>query len=431
MANIPDSLRAHDYYFPLDNGAVFMASVTGRSAPFIFRISCDLDEPVYLPDLEAALVSVADRFPFFKTVLRRGVFWFYLDPLKRPVRVFADTRYPVEYHRLGSMHRYLFRVRAYDSRISCEFHHILTDGTGAVEFVRALVACYLTRRGVSCLDWGTIKKPTDPVDPEELVDAYANLVGKTLPVPGKLPAAWHLPGKRLHGIPYRVTTGTMPVSVALEKARGSGVSLTVFLSAIYLAALQDVFEATPPRTAKPISVQIPVNMRRFHPTASLRNFFLCVSVSIDPRLGHYDFREILDRVSHEFALNLTVKELNRQIRRNVMGEEMLFSRLIPLVVKDPVLKIVGAFVDGPVSGNISNLQSVNLPPEFAAHVRRFDFLPGRKAAVGANIGVVSFGDCLSVTIGSLVREPALERAFFTRCVALGIPVTVDSNMQSK
>jgi hypothetical protein len=429
MANVPGSFHANDSYLPLDNSAIFTATVTRRASPFMYRLSCELDEPVHLPDLEAALAAVSARYPFFNTILRPGVFWHYLDPIRQPLRVLADTRYPVEYHRLGSMRRHLFRVRVYGSRISCEFHHILTDGTGSMEFLKSLVAAYLSRRGVACADWGSVRRPEDPPRAGEFEDAYAGLVGPGVPLPDRLPRAWHLPGPRFRGLAYRVTTGSMSVSAALEKARAGGNSLTAFLAAIHLAALQDVLEENPPRVFRPICVQVPVNMRNFHASDTLRNFFLVVPVSIDPRLGHYGFNEILARVNHTLRLSLTEKELNRQIRRNVRGEELFLSRIVPLAIKNVVVRIAGlAESDGSSSGSLSNLQSVSLPAEFARHVRRFDFLPSRSAPFGACIGVVSFGDVLSVTVGSLVADTAFERHFFSRCVALGIPVTVESNM---
>jgi len=406
-----------------------MASVTRRSTPYIYRLSCELDEVVHLPDLEAALDEVSKRFPFVKTALRRGFFWHYLDPIKKPIRVYADSRFPVEYHRLGVLNRYLFRVRVFGSRISCEFHHILTDGTGAMEFLRSLVAVYLTRRGVACDDWGTVRRPDATPHPDELKDAYAGLVGEGVPLPDRLPRAWQLPGPRYRALAYRVTTGTMPVTVALEKARAHGVSLTVFLAAIHLAALQDVYDSDPPREGRSITVLVPVNLRRLYRTDSMRNFFLVLPVSIDPRLGHYDFEEILERVNHTLKLNLTEKELNRQLRRNVRGEEQIASRLVPLFLKTAVLRLVASLgSDASSSGSLSNLQSVNMPAPFAARIRRFDFLPSRDAGTGANVGVVSWKDLLSVTIGSLVVDNAFERRFFCRCAAFGIPVTVESNM---
>jgi hypothetical protein len=429
MANIPFSAQTRDFFYPLDNSAVFIAATTGKASPFVYRMSCELDRPIHLPDLESALDRVAERFPFFKTELRPGMFWYYLDPLKKPFTLSADTRFPVVYHRLGQWNRYLFRVRVFGSRIACEFHHVLTDGTGAIEFLKCLVATYLSLRGVECADWQGIKQPGLAVDPAEMEDAYANNSRKNIQPPDSLQPAFKLPGNRYRGPEYRVTTGSMSVAQTLKIAREKGVTLTELLAAFHLAALQSVCESRSGTNYSPVCIQVPVNVRRFYPSPTMRNFFLFVPVSIDRRLGHYELPEILDRVHYSFRLNLTRKELDRQIRRNVRGEEYIFSRLVPLVLKNGVLRLIGRLsADKPYSGSISNLQGVSMPEPFAEHIRRFDFIPARNAVVGANIAVISWKDTLSVSVGSLAQDRSFERFFFSALVDSGIPVTVESNI---
>lgn len=425
---VANNRNSREVFWPLDNSAVFMASTSCRSSPYIFRVSCELDEIVHLPALESSLSRCMARFPSFATELRKGLFWYYLEPLSKPLRVIADSRYPAEYHSLRGQGRHLARVRVYGSSITCEFHHLLTDGTGGIEFLRSLVAEYLTTRGVSCDDWEGIRKPGTPVIPGELVDSYADIATGQAPLPDPQPRAFHLPGKRFRGLVYRVTTGTLSVADSLKVARENGCSLTELFVAAYLAALQDIQEESPPTRWKPICVQVPVNMRRFYPSETIRNFFLFITVSIDRRLGHWEFTEILERVRGEFRLNLTVKELSRQIKRNVQWEQRFLARLVPLSVKNPLLKFAAAVsVDLPFSGNISNLQTVKMPEAFASHIRRFAVLPARRRGVGANVGVVSWKDTLSLSVGSLMVSRAFEREFFRRIVDLGIPVRVESN----
>lgn len=429
MANISISLHNRDTFFPLDNSAVFIAATTGKNTPYIYRMSCELDEIVFLPDLERAFDLVSERFPAFKTELRSGLFWFYLEPLKKKLHIHPDTRFPVEYHRIGRSNSYLFRVRVYGSRIACEFHHVLTDGTGAIEFLKSLIATYYTIRGLECADWQGIKKPDDVINPCEMEDAYAHNVRKEIPLPDRLPAAFKLPGKRYCGLEYRITTGSVSVSASLKIAREKGVSLTELLAAVQLFALQSVMESQEGSKFNPICIQIPVNIRRFYTSQTMRNFFLFVPVSIDRRLGHYEFSEILERVHYQCKLNLTRKELDRQILRNVRGEQLLFSRVIPLGIKNNVMRFIGRFsADEPFSGSLSNLQGVFMPEPFASHIRRFDFVPSRNKLVGANIGVISWNDTLSISIGSLVQNRVFERFFFTSLVGLGIPVVVESNL---
>jgi hypothetical protein len=428
MANL-NKHNPHENYYPLDNSAVFIASITRKASPFIYRISCELDAPIYLPDLEKAFAMTIGRFLWFKAELRRGIFWYYLEPLKRDPKLAADTIFPVEYHRPGKGGHYLFRVRVFGSRIACEFHHILTDGTGTLEFLRSLVASYLTLRGTSCPDWQDIVKPDSDIDPAEFEDAYAALMRKHIPKPDYLPSAFHLSGKRLPGITYRVTTGTSLVKIALATAKSRGVSLTEFLTAMHLYALQRLAESGGSKIRRPICLQVPVNLRRLYPSKTLRNFFLFVPVTIDLRLGHYQPDEIIDIVHHTIRLNLNTKEMDRQIRRNVGGEKNFFARMVPLFIKNPSLRMIGRRVsDPPFSGSISNLQQVLMPDAFADHIKRFDFIPARNSLTGANIGIISWKDRLSITVGSTVKSREFERFFFTACVDMGIPMTVESNL---
>lgn len=428
MAHPVLSTHSGEVFFPLDNGAVFMASTTELNCPYVFRISCDLDAPINLPALEKALPLVAERFPLFLTKLRAGFFWYYLEPLRAPLRPYADSRFPVAYHQFNRSWRYLFRVRVYGSRISCEVQHILTDGTGATEFLRSLVATYLEATGVVCHDWNDVRRPGSPVDPAELVDSYADIPKRPVPLPPPVSPAFHIPGHRYRDPIYRVTTGTMPLDTALRVARELGVTLTGLFAAAQLAALQDIQDASKPRKKKPIRVQIPVNMRTRHPSVSTRNFFLTVSVSIDPRLGHFSFPEILDIIHHQLRLELGEKELSRQVWRNLRAERNILLRAIPLGIKNPVLRIVGRLVaDRPYSGSLSNMQNVVMPAPFAERILGFELLPSRKASVGANVGIISWKNSLAITIGSMVEDRSMERLFFTRLTEIGIPVSIRSN----
>lgn len=405
-----------------------MASTTGSRTPYVFRVSCELTDPVFLPDLETALGKVCERFPFVKTRLRSGIFWYYLDPVSASPGVTAESVDPCELIAWGRWKRRLVRIRVYGSRVSCEFHHIITDGTGAMEFLRSLIATYLSLRGVVCEDWEGVKKPDSPIEHAEFEDAYEALFRSDIPFPDRLPPAYHLGGKRFAGAEYRATYGSFVLSEILAASRSRGVSITELLVSVYIATLQDLHESQCLGVYRPICVQVPVNMRKYHPSATLRNFFLFAPVTIDRRLGHYSFDDIVYRVHHSLRLGLDERELDRQIKRNVRGELYLYSRVVPLAVKTVFLRSVGKkSAEAPFSGSLSNMQAISMPSAFASSIRRFDLLPPRNDAFGASIGVASFGDELTIAIGSRLADASFERVFFTRCSGLGLRATVTSN----
>jgi len=64
----------------------------------VFRISCELFEEVDPEILQQALDETIERFPYYKSVLRRGIFWYYLED--------SDIRPLVEKRINRSAHRF-------------------------------------------------------------------------------------------------------------------------------------------------------------------------------------------------------------------------------------------------------------------------------------------------------------------------------------
>ena len=82
-------------------------------------------------------------FPTFLMVLRKGLFWHYLEPCNlRPI-VKEEYKEPCSRLYIRDKKTLLFEVTYYKKRINFEVFHVLTDGTGATEFLKELVKNYL------------------------------------------------------------------------------------------------------------------------------------------------------------------------------------------------------------------------------------------------------------------------------------------------
>ena len=64
----------------LDNAAKIFPSLASPEDPEIFRLSCELNEEVDEGLLSSALTRALEDFPQFTDTVRRGVFWYYLEP---------------------------------------------------------------------------------------------------------------------------------------------------------------------------------------------------------------------------------------------------------------------------------------------------------------------------------------------------------------
>ena len=65
--------------------------------------------------------------------------------------------------------------------------------------------------------------------------------------------------------------------------------------------------------SKYVRIAMPVNLRRFFPSKTLRNFITMVYPSIDPRLGDYTFEEIVTQVHHYMRYYINSKFLRGDI----------------------------------------------------------------------------------------------------------------------
>jgi hypothetical protein len=425
--------HGEERWYMLDNAAAFMPALTDSTITLLFRISATLGATIVLPVLEAALTAVAPRFPYYLVTLRRGFFWYYLEPATdRVPTISADSKYPCLNMRARRGH-FLFRVRAYSSRIAVEFCHILTDGTGALTFLNALVLEYCRRLGHDIPSAPSIFAPGETPEAEESEDAFNRNVRPGIPPPKPVPRAFHIPTLPLWRGQYRIITGQMPLDALLALAKRNGTSLTEFLAAVYLASLQELFYALPGpvrRIEPPIlALEIPVNLRRLFPSRTMRNFSLYVLPFLDTRLGFYEFDEIASSVHLYLREAVSVKNIARQLSRNVMGGRSLLIRATPLGIKNIAARLVyRSMGENTTSGSLSNLGSVPLPEALSPLVESYAFIPAPSRVCKTKAACVSFKNDLYLSFGSLAASSELERLFFTRLERMGIPISVVSNM---
>lgn len=413
----------------LDNAAKIYPAARRRNWSNLYRQSVTLYEEVDVPVLQSALDVTVKRFPSIAARLRRGAFWYYLQQVPQAPQVRMEHSYPLTRMDRDEMRKCAFRVLVYRDRIAVEFFHSLTDGTGALIFLKTLTAEYLEQKygiTVPC-EHGVLDRREEPKE-EELEDSFPKYAAPVA-ASRKDTDAWHMwgesqPGGFLHQVCFQ-----MPVAQTLEHAHKYQVSLTVFLSAVMMMALQNLQqEKEPPRRRKPIKLLIPVNLRRLFPSQTLRNFAMYTIPELDPRLGVYSFSEICNIIQHKMGLDVTAKHMSTVIATNVRDEQNMAVRLIPLPLKNLVMKAIFDAVGEKKSClSMSNLGAVQLPEVMKPYIRRMDFILGVQAAAPYNCGVLSYGDTLYINFIRNIRSAELERHFHAVLRDMGIPVLAESN----
>lgn len=416
-------------WYPLDNAAKIFPAVTNEVRTSVFRLTTELKEPVRLQFLQKALDKTLEELPYFKSQLKKGFFWYWLEPSSACPRVQFDEGAPCRAFRTQRQNHLLIRVLARENKISAEFMHVLTDGGGGLQFLLCLLKHYAQFCGWEVDDLQPIQK-TDSSQEDLTEDSYNRYFRKHLPKPVKLRKAYHLPFKVRRFAKLKTVVAEVSTQQAIRLAKEKKISLTEYLASVYLFTLQKFYLLEHHKRPFPrksiLRVEIPVNLRKIFPSNTIRNFALFVMPEIDPRLGAYSFDEITRVVHHYMQLETDHRQIQRIIRRNVGGEKNPIIRAIPLAIKVFVLKLIFNS-SGPLlySGVLTNLGSVTLPESLANKIQRFRFTPPPPdPSIRVNSALISFQDSLILCFGNQSNSTKFEKEFIRFLQQEGLSIKI-------
>ena len=418
----------------LDNAAKIYPAARSRRWSNLFRVSATLIEEVETVQLQTALATTLKRFPSMAVRLRRGLFWYYLEEITTLPKIQPEYAYPLVPMSVADIRKCAFRVIVYRNRLAVEFFHSVTDGTGAMIFLKTLVAEYLRLRyGVDIAPDCDVLDTDAPPSEAELEDSFLKNDG-LVSFSRSEANAYKLGGTVEPDGYLNLITGILDVNDVLALAKRYGVSLTTLIGGVMADCIVRIQNRHVPdkRRQKPVKLCIPVNLRRMFGSKSLRNFALYINPGIDPKMGDYTLEEILRSLHHQMGMELDSKRMAARITANVKLERLWVVRAMPLFLKNLVMKIVFYMVGERKSClTISNLGRVELPDTMVPYVERIDFILGPQATCKNNCGILSYGDKLYIHLLRTIRETELEHEFFTALKQLGLSVKLESNQRGE
>lgn len=183
----------------------------------------------------------------------------------------------------------------------------LQMGAAGLVFLKTLTAEYLTQKhGITITSGNGVLDRYEEPDDQELEDSFLQNEGP-VSKSRREATAYQLTGTREPDGYLNLITGILDVREALALAKRYGVSLTTFMVSVMILSILDIQNRHVPerRRQKPVKVLVPVNLRKFFDSRTLRNFALYVTPGIDPKMGNYTLEEVLRTVHHQMGVELT------------------------------------------------------------------------------------------------------------------------------
>ena len=433
----------------LDNASNIFLAARNNIDTKVFRLTVELLEIVNPNILQQALTRIYEEYPLFHSVLRRGIFWYYLEKSEVNPRVQLETTAPVQDIYEEGSKNFMFRVFYKENRIHLEVFHALTDGTGAMWFFEDLVTEYIrlqyqleeeqeyavTSREKEDLEDSFrryFREKKDRIRKDRFYDPLKKFMrfdsskGSFFVNPFEQPSnknVYQIKGTYTPDNRPRIVNVHMPVKEALALAREMDVSLTIYMTAVYILSVYETKEAKEQETT--VSVSIPINLRQLFPSTTVRNFFSTTTVDYTFIEGEEpNLYAICQAINEQFKPQLEKEGLENRLRRYVEFETIPAARVIPRPLKDLVLKGINAVNNRSITVAMSNLGRVNLPEETKKHIQNLYFYT---SVIRPQFCMISYNDTLNITFTSPFLETDLFKHFVRFFTHKGIEVVLDVN----
>lgn len=400
----------------------------------IFRLSVEMRNYVDGENLCTALRDIMPRFPTFAVMLRRGFFRYYFEYNDNEPVAFPDDGVCMRNIDLQRNKRFLFRVQYYKKRISIDFFHGLCDGTGGVEFLKALIYRYLDECGEELPEPNGIKIVGEPVPEAELEDSiskyykgfdmFGGVVGK---MAGK--NCFGIKARHFKSLGYGAIQGFVSTASLKELARKKGVTVTALIAGIALYSISKVYVKETDNVD--LVAMIPINLRKIFPSQTVRNFTTLTKCYVNTGSTNLDLDEYVRLCAKDIKDGTSNKdELSEKIAVSALMATNKLLKYTPVFLKELGTKI-GKLGTKKTKQTliISNVGVINLPEGMEKFVSRFalHINPSRKVPV--NIGVATYRDTTTICFTRNIINTELEREFFTTLVKEGLDVEITSNLR--
>jgi len=414
IASIPARLR-------LDNAANIYPASMSKEYSSLYRMLVTMSENIDVTLLQEALTCVAERIPTFRCTLKAGAFWWYLDrcdvePLVRPLK-------PLKYFRFKEQDGLLYRVSVNGKVLTLDVFHALADGNGAMVFLMTLAGEYIHRRyGVTIQYNNLVLDPKDRPVYAEVEDSFKTVFSGRHGNLEKNVDAYHIRGTVMPFGTVKDLRVELQADAIKQVSRQYDCTVTELLTATMLYALQQEHRMDPDRKKRSVlKVSVPVNLRPLYHSRTVRNFSSYVNLGVDVKDGYLSFEQLVAAVKSQKEHDLKKENLESKIAANVELEEMLLVRMIPLIIKHPIIDIINLLHgDRFCSQTLSNMGNLNVPKALFPYIQCVDFALGRQRGNSGAVSCVSYNGRLCLHMTRKIYGDSFEKAFLYQLQCLGL-----------
>ena len=409
----------------LDNTANLFPVIATESMTNVYRVAVTLKEEIEPELLQQAVEKALPYFDIFQFKLKRGMFWYYFETNHSPVpKVKAENMYPCAYINPYTNNDYLFRVTYYKCRINLEVFHALTDGNGALAFLKEITYCYLRLKYKKLAE--NLPDSLDAETSLDKEDSYVRNYKKSARKTYQTQKAVIIKGEKLENNGLGVMHGFIDLADIKKVSKSYGVTINQYLiGALTWSIYREYCKGMAGK--KPITTSVPVNLRPYFESDTMKNFFVIVSAVFKAQKDDYTFEEVLTVVCESLNKQINKENLEKLFSYNVSNEKNFVLRAIPLFLKNIAMKYVYLASAKANTTTVTNLGIIPISEPYREYIDHFYAIVSMSVGQNIKAAVCSYGDKLVFTFSSNLRDTVVQKGFFRKLSSDGINVSVETN----
>lgn len=417
-------------WYPLDNAAQIFPALIKKYDTNSFRLSALLYEDVNSEILKQASIKTLERYPTFKVLLRKGLFWFYLNENHFEPVVRKEDPYFCESQNFRKQNYYLFNVMYYGRRITVDVFHGLTDGNGGMEFLKSLVYNYLILKGYNIPDEGKVLTNDFEQLLDEDQDSFAYNYQKDVKQKSQESKAFKITGKMHKDHWTSAIQAIIDLNTLKQAAKKYHATVTEYIGSLLVYTIQKEYlnkEKNKKNKKRAIRLFVPVNIRKYFKSKTLRNFVLFIRTNSKLK-EDITFEEVVTHIKDTFKKEINEEQMLARLKTNMKLEKNFFVRFMPLAIKVLIIRLVYKFIGtGSNTMSFSNLGLMEVPSEMIKYVERFDFANGASSKSPINASLVTYNNKTVLTFASAIIERNLQKKVIEFLLSDGVNLHVETN----
>lgn len=205
------------------------------------------------------------------------------------------------------------------------------------------------------------------------------------------------------------TTYEVDLTEIKNLATNHKVTVTQLLAAIQIEALNRIKKNNDSKRSNRIKLSIPVNLRNYYKSSTLRNFVWNIDVA--PVVS--DEKNNICDLAQDIHLDMN-KKLNRYyledfISPTVKLASLKIVRRLPIRIKKLFIKTSLNYLGQKTTMTMSNLGIKKFPIEIEGEIKDITMMFSPKPKSAYSCGIVSYNNKLSITYVRALNTPVLER----------------------